>query len=71
MFQISLLWIITGLAVIYHIGINELLMSLSIESSTKGPNDELDNPFYFSITLFIIVVIWPIIWLEYVANNRE
>lgn len=67
--SISLLWLLAGLMVIYKIGIGDILTSIGLEAMASG-EDEMDNPVSLGICLFIVLLMWPLLWIEYTNSNN-
>lgn len=67
--SISLLWLLAGLMVIYKIGIGDILTSIGLEAMANG-EDEMDNPVSLGICLFIVLLMWPLLWIEYNNSNN-
>ena len=67
--SVSLFWMIAGLMVIYKIGMGEILTSMGLESAASG-DEEPDSPFANAIYLFIVVMMWPLLWIEYNNINQ-
>ncbi len=70
MLGISLFWLLTGLMVIYFIGIDKIITSLSIEASISKSYENIEDPIIFSVTLLIVTIIWPLIWYEYLISKK-
>ncbi len=67
--SISLLWLLAGLMVIYKIGIGDILTSIGLEAMANG-EEEMDNPVSLGICLFIVLLMWPLLWIEYNNSNN-
>lgn len=67
--SISLLWLLAGLMVIYKIGIGEILTSMGLEAMASG-EEEMDNPISLGICLFFVLLMWPLLWIEYNSGNN-
>jgi len=70
MISLSFMWIFMGLMVINYMGINEVMASISVESPYSDKPLDTGNPLIFSFALLMIVILWPLIWWEYL-NYRE
>lgn len=70
MISASLLWVILGLIVIYQIGIGELIAAIKMESAISGVSEEGDSPFAYGVYLFIVLLFWPLIWVEYIQTRN-
>lgn len=69
MLTITLVWFIVGLMVIYRIGIMDIIASIQMEAMAADAPEEINNPIYFAITMFIITLFWPLIWIEYLKTQ--
>jgi len=70
MITISVLWLSAGLMVLYNLGINDVMASIGMEAVSAGNSEEMDNPLIFALCMFLLVMLWPIVWFEYLKENR-
>ena len=68
-FSVSLLWLLAGLMVIYKIGIGDILTSIGLEAMSSE-DEEMDNPISLGICLFFVLLMWPLLWIEYNNSNN-
>lgn len=69
MIGLSVLWLAIGLMVIYRIGISEILssydMAISIREDNKG------NSIDFAFSAFLMVLVWPLVWIDYNRTDHH
>jgi hypothetical protein len=63
-----MLWITIGLSLLVLFGIDDLVMYISLEP-TEGAEEVPHSPVYFALCLTIMVIVWPLILLEYVQKR--
>ncbi len=65
---IFLFWIIAGLMVLYRLGVDEIIESLKMEaklSLVRKDHEEEINSLIFMAVMFLTVLMWPLVLLEY------
>jgi len=68
--SLSLLWLLVGLMVVYKIGIGDIIASIGMESAAGESPGEMNDSFTYAVYLFLVVLMWPIIWIEYLNINN-
>jgi len=62
------LWLTMGLAVLVVFGINEIITHIALDLADTA-EERFNGPVYFALCLMLIVIVWPIVLLEYVQKK--
>lgn len=74
MLQLSLLWILAGLMVLYSVGFGEILASIKFGNMAEDEpreSDNQNNSATYALTFFLMVLMWPIVWLEFMDTKNQ
>lgn len=69
MLFLPLIWIIAGLMVLHQVGMDEVISMVQMESFLAGEKPEDSTPLAFVLTMLLLILFWPIVWLDYQSSR--
>lgn len=64
-----MLWLTLGLCLLMHFGIEEIVTYISLDVPGSGEPMQAPGPLYYGLCLFLIVLAWPMVLMEYVQKR--
>lgn len=63
-----MLWLTLGLSLLIVFGIDDIVTHIALDLA-EASEERFNSPIYYALCLTLIVIVWPVVLLEYVQKK--